>query len=197
MNIIRKIYRKLRYKDPLRELTRNGNLKYGEDCDLSRMYLQVLGAERGVLNVEIGSGCYLMGSINIYSPRGKVKIGNNVFIGHETVLFCYDEVEIQDDVMISWGCTLIDTNAHSLKSHERINDVREWKQGWAHKNWSAVESSKILVEQKSWIGFNSILMKGVKIGEGSIVAAGSVVTKGCDPYTVIGGNPAVFVKKTV
>jgi acetyltransferase-like isoleucine patch superfamily enzyme len=46
-----------------------------------------------------------------------------------------------------------------------------------------------------WIGFNSIILKGVTIGEGAVIAAGSVVTKDVSPYTIVGGNPAKFLKK--
>jgi acetyltransferase-like isoleucine patch superfamily enzyme len=98
--------------------------------------------------------------------------------------------------MFSWGCTIIDTNAHSLNSGERLNDVIDWKKGWQYKNWSVVESKAILIKEKCWIGFNSIVMKGVTLEEGTIVAAGSVVTKTSEPYSMIGGNPARFIKKT-
>lgn len=46
-----------------------------------------------------------------------------------------------------------------------------------------------------WIGRESIIMPGVKIGDGAIIAACSVVTKDVEPYTVVGGNPARFIKK--
>ncbi|MBW7940936.1 MAG: acyltransferase [Candidatus Kuenenia stuttgartiensis] len=108
---------------------------------------------------------------------------------------CYESIEIGDDVMVSWDCTIIDTNAHSVKSEERASDVLDWAKG--EKDWSRVESKKIVVEQKCWIGFKSIIMKGVNLGEGSVVAAGSVVTKDSEPYSVIGGNPAMLIKKTI
>lgn len=46
-----------------------------------------------------------------------------------------------------------------------------------------------------WIGYSTIIMAGVTIGRGSIVAAGSIVTKNVDPYTIVGGNPAKFIKR--
>ncbi|WP_396127469.1 acyltransferase [Aurantibacillus circumpalustris] len=105
--------------------------------------------------------------------------------------------------MFSWGCTIIDTDAHSLNWDDRKKDVKDWKKGieenqtGKYKDWSKVISKKIVVEDKAWIGFNVIILKGVTIGEGAVVAAGSVVTKNVMPYTLVGGNPAVEIKKLI
>lgn len=104
--------------------------------------------------------------------------------------------------MFSWGCTVIDNDAHSLNSFERINDVNDWKRGvdenkvGFYKNWEKVKSAPIKICDKAWIGFNSIILKGVTIGEGAIVGAGSVVTKDVLPYSIVAGNPAKFIKYT-
>ena len=52
---------------------------------------------------------------------------------------------------------------------------------------------KVVIKDWAYIGANSQIMPGVTIGEGALVAAGSVVTKSVDPYTVVGGNPARFI----
>lgn len=52
----------------------------------------------------------------------------------------------------------------------------------------------IIVEDEVWIGQNSIIMSGVTIGQGAIIAAGSVITKDVKPYSIVGGNPAKFIK---
>jgi acetyltransferase-like isoleucine patch superfamily enzyme len=61
---------------------------------------------------------------------------------------------------------------------------------------SIINTSPIIIKDKAWIGFNSIVMKGVTIGEGAIVAAGSVVVKDVDDYTIVGGNPARKIGET-
>jgi len=52
-----------------------------------------------------------------------------------------------------------------------------------------------IIESDAWIGMNAMIMPGVRIGEGAIVAAGSVVIKDVPPYTIVGGNPAKEIKK--
>jgi acetyltransferase-like isoleucine patch superfamily enzyme len=74
--------------------------------------------------------------------------------------------------------------------------VVNWKKGAAFKDWSQVAHARIVIGNKAWIGFNSIIMKGVNVGEGAVVAAGSVVVKDVAPFTVVGGNPAQFIKET-
>lgn len=179
------------------DLKKNGNMIIGKDCDLSKTSITTFSTINDYVNIEIGDNCLLMCDIVLHSEKAKVKIGDRVFIGPNTTLFCYDQIEVGNDVMISWGCTLIDTNAHSLNSEERKNDVLDWKKGWQYKNWSMVESKMIKIHKKSWIGFNSIINKGVILEEGTVVGAGSVVTKSTESFSVIAGNPAKFIKKTI
>jgi acetyltransferase-like isoleucine patch superfamily enzyme len=58
-----------------------------------------------------------------------------------------------------------------------------------------IGASPIIIEDDAWIGFNSIILKGVTIGKGSIVGAGSVVTKSVPPWTIVGGNPAKIIRE--
>lgn len=60
--------------------------------------------------------------------------------------------------------------------------------------WDAATKGPIIVEDEVWIGQNSIVISGVTIGEGAIIATGSVVTKDVKPYSIVGGNPAKFIK---
>jgi chloramphenicol O-acetyltransferase type B len=55
-------------------------------------------------------------------------------------------------------------------------------------------NSKVIIEDDVWIGYGAIIMSGVKIRRGSIIAAGSVVTKDVEPYSIVGGNPAKLIK---
>jgi galactoside O-acetyltransferase len=95
----------------------------------------------------------------------------------------------------------MDNNAHSLKWQERENDVKDWKRGLdegkvgAYKDWRNVNSKSILIKDKAWIGFNCIILKGVTIGEGAVVGAGSVVTQDVPDFTIVAGNPATVIRK--
>jgi acetyltransferase-like isoleucine patch superfamily enzyme len=87
----------------------------------------------------------------------------------------------------------MDHNAHSLVFDERKNDVRDWIHG--RKDWSNVQKKTVIIRNKAWIGARAIITKGVTVGEGAIVGAGSVVTRDVPSWTIVGGNPAGVIRE--
>ncbi len=121
-----------------------------------------------------------------------IQIGDRTFIGSST-LVCAERIVVGNDVLISWGCTLVDHNSHATSWNTRSNDVVNWLNG--KKDWEYVDRRPVIIQSKAWIGFNVIILKGVTIGEGAIIGAGSVVTKDVSPYTIVAGNPAQFIRE--
>lgn len=186
-------YQRKKRKKINNALIKDGILKVGNNCDISNLDILVATELlRGGENVIIGDDCILNCKIVLYNTMSKIIIGNRVYIGPSTTLFCNHSITIENDILLSWGITLIDTNAHSLNFNDRKNDVIDWGKG--KKDWSNVLSAPILIKSKSWIGFNSIIVKGVIIGEEAIVACGSVVVKNVENKTMVGGNPAAVIK---
>jgi len=143
-------------------------------------------------SLDIGSGSIFEGRITFDREGASVWVGKNTFIGSSSII-CAERVEIGDDVLISWGCSIVDHNSHAISWNDRCDDVRNWHAG--EKTWEKVIRRKIVIGNRAWVGFNSIILKGVSIGEGAVVGAGSVVTKDVRPYTVVAGNPARIVKE--
>jgi acetyltransferase-like isoleucine patch superfamily enzyme len=144
-------------------------------------------------NIYIGKNCLLNGRLVTETNHSKIIIKDNVFIGGKTIIDCKDEVVIEDNVLISYECIIADHDSHSLDANKRENDLHKFKNNMM--NWQDVISKKITIKKNAWICTRSIILKGVTIGEGAIVAAGSVVTSDVDNYTLVAGNPAVFKKK--
>lgn len=148
----------------------------------------------------IGNNSLIEGNFVFETQNGNITIGDRTFIGSGSTCICIENITIGDDVLISWGCTIMDNNAHSLKWSERMDDVADWKKGidqgkiGLYKNWKNVESAPIVIKNKAWIGFNVIVLKGVTIGEGAIVGAGSVVTRDVPDWTIVAGNPATVIR---
>lgn len=143
-------------------------------------------------NLIIGEDSIIHASISFDKEYSHVEIGDRTFIGNSTIV-CANKVHIGTDVLISGGCRIVDHNSHSIFWEERCNDVIDWRKGL--KDWSNVTISSVYIGDKSWIGFNSIILKGVNIGTGAIVGAGSVVTKDVPPYTIVAGNPARIIRE--
>jgi len=106
--------------------------------------------------------------------QGTLSIGNGTYINRNTLIICEEEVTIGRDCKISWDVMIMDSDLHPLNSKTVVN-------------------KPVHIHDKAWLGCGCIILKGVHIGEGSIVAAGSVVTKDVPPFTIYGGNPAKYI----
>jgi galactoside O-acetyltransferase len=150
--------------------------------------------------IKVGKDCVINGEL--VALGGKITIGNNVVINKDTKIFCHKSVTIEDHVMISWGCNIVDSNMHSLHSEERKKDtltaaeaVRNHTVG-QNVDLTHVAMKPIVIKEGAWIGFNVTILKGVTIGKGAIVGAGSFVVKDVPDYAVIGGNPPAIIEYT-
>ena len=108
------------------------------------------------------------------------EIGDNSTVGFRSDI--YGPVKIGNDVMIGPEVAIY---THNHK-HDEI-DIPMIKQGYT-------ENKPVYIEDNVWIGRRVLIMPGVCIGTGSIVAAGAVVTKNVEPYSIVGGNPAKIIK---
>jgi acetyltransferase-like isoleucine patch superfamily enzyme len=155
----------------------------------ARINLTKLRGRRG--EIHLGRGSMVNARIAFDRPEGAVVIGSRTFIGN-SFLVCASRITIGDDVLISWGVTIVDHNSHSLYFAERRDDNILWWRG--EKVWDNVKISEVNISDKVWIGFGASILKGVTIGEGAVIGAGSVVTKDVPPWTVVAGNPATVIK---
>lgn len=150
--------------------------------------------------LTIGENCIVNGSFIFESTSGMVKIGNHSYIGGGTFI-SHSSIEVGDNVTFAWGGTFYDHDSHSLDYMKRrkdiddeLNDLRNSRNMILSKDWGDVNSKPIKICNDAWIGMNVIILKGVTVGEGAIVGAGSVVTKDVPAWTVVAGNPARVVK---
>ncbi|AZV55533.1 acyltransferase [Clostridium sp. AWRP] len=114
---------------------------------------------------------------------GKIAIGNNVGISNSS-LVSMNNIIIEDDVMIGGSCKIWNTDFHSLNMEQRMESYD-----------TNIQSAPIRIKRGAFIGACSIVLKGVTIGEKSIVGAGSVVTKSIPDGEIWGGAPAKFIRK--
>jgi len=142
--------------------------------------------------IEVGEGSIVEGNLVCEREGACIVIGCNTFIGG-TLLASASRIEVGNDVLIAWGGNIVDHNSHAIGWAQRKQDVKNWYCG--KKDWAHVLVSPVRICDKAWVGLNVIIMKGVEIGEGAVVAAGSVVTKSVPPWTVVAGNPAREIRE--
>lgn len=121
-------------------------------------------------------------STSIWAPHRDVTLGEKVQFGYNC--------RIQCDIAFG-NCILIASNVAFVGKDDHVID----KPGSTIWNSGRGDSQKTHVGNDVWIGHGVIIIAGVTIGDGAIVAAGSVVTKDVEPCTIVGGNPAKFIKR--
>lgn len=115
----------------------------------------------------------------LYATGGdNTRIGRNVFINQNCTMYDLGGIDIADDVMIGPNVNLI-TSGHPIAPSQRR---------------AGVTASPIFIDRNVWIAANVTIIGGVTIGENSVVAAGSVVTKDVPANTLVGGNPATVIR---
>lgn len=143
-------------------------------------------------NIIIGDNCELNCTV-ISGKNGRIKFGEHTTVRFCSKIFSIKSIEIGANVIISNNVTISDNNNHPTDPRKRLAMS---KSGFYSSLWDAAhsESSPIKISDNVWIGERAIILKGVNIGEGAIIATAAVVTKDVPPFTIVAGNPARIVK---
>ena len=155
---------------------------------------EIKNMQNNPANIIVGNGTHIRGELLLFAYGGEIKIGNDCYIGDHTRIWSGEKIIIGNDVLISHNVSIADTNAHEIDAEERAEGFRNIFNSGFPKVKGNIKTTPIYIGDHAWINFNAIILKGVTIGEGAIVAAGSVVTKNVAPYTLVAGNPATVKK---
>lgn len=128
---------------------------------------------------------------------GKVTNFDCVSIGNGTYGPIYAEISRKDvRLIIGNYCSIAENVTFILSSEHKTNLLSTFPFDaiYGNNNSDAGSKGNIVVGDDVWIGYGSIILSGVNIGQGAVIAAGSVVTKNVEPYSVVGGVPAKLLK---
>ncbi len=143
---------------------------------IRHIYYKILGIKIGK-NSSLHMNIYIEG-ISLKKNK-KLIIGEGTSIGRNSSLDVRGKIKIGNNVSISPNVKII-TAQHDLQS----------------ANFMDIDA-EVVIEDYVWIGTGAIILPGIKIKEGAVIGAGSVVTKNINAYEVVGGNPCKFIKKEI
>ena len=147
--------------------------------------------------IFIGENSVCRGRLLTYGHGGKIVIGNWCYVGVRTEVWSMSSITIGDRVLISHDVNIHDGTAHSLDPMERHEHFRRIMETGHPKNSESlpgINTAPVIIEDDVWINFGVTILKGVRIGCGSVIAAGSTVTSDV-PDNVIYRNTVVPVIK--
>lgn len=154
------------------------NVSFGRDLMIKPFWNEM---DRRKQNFEIVFlGKNHIGKGSVFQGSGKIKFGIGSFCGEYCIFGSNDSITIGSNVMIAAATTIRDTD-HVYSSL----DIPMMQQG--------LSVNKVIIEDDVWIGHGCVILKGITVGQGAIVAAGAVVTKNVNPYTIVGGVPAKVI----
>ena len=151
-------------------------IRVGDDCRIARQAILRANTD-DCRSIRLGNNVSLLESTLISANRGHVTIGDNSWIGPHSVVYGNGGVDIGDHVLIASHCT-INTVSHNFSATDMPINLQ------------GINTDPVIIENDVWIGTNAVIMQGVRIGYGSIIGAGAVVTKSIPPFSIAVGVPA-------
>ncbi|HEY3929183.1 MAG TPA: CatB-related O-acetyltransferase, partial [Candidatus Koribacter sp.] len=131
--------------------------------------------------VKFGKDVHVQSSAKFFAPHGITVLGDHVGIGRWCDFSC--DIYIGSHVLIAGGCAFLSRDAHSVDCP-----------GVTIFDSPRGDTQALVIEDDVWIGYGAIVLSGVRIGRGSIIAAGAVVTSNVPPYSIVAGVPAKVLR---
>ena len=171
------------------------NVEFDEGfyCESAQIFRKLQSKQPRAVVIGKHVSCYAGCSFAI-GPNGQCTIGNFTLL-NGALIMAEEKIDIGSYCLISWNVGIADSDFHPLEPAQRIIDAQALAPFYKDRPARPkLKTSPVRIGDNVWIGMNAVILKGVMIGENSVVAAGSVVTKSVGPNTIVAGNPALTVK---
>lgn len=163
----------------------NSIINYDERC-FARFRSQVNPA------LSVGANCTMDYVHFALGESAKVEIGEYCYFT-SVILLCEQEICIGNYVVLGWNTTIADTDFHPIAPAERIADAIAISPLGEGRTRPVTARKPVMIENDVWVGPHVTILKGVRIGEGSWIEAGALVTRDIPPRSRVMGNPAQII----
>ena len=144
--------------------------------------------------ITIGAFTHIRGELLTFGHGGNIKIGDYCYVGEQSRIWSALSIDIGNRVMIAHNVNIFDNLTHPIGAKARHEQFKKIILAGQPSQIDLTEAS-VVISDDAWIGCLSVILKGVTIGEGAIVGAGSVVTNDIPPWTIVAGNPARIIRE--
>lgn len=144
--------------------------------------------------ISIGRMTHIRGELLTFAHGGRIAIGEHCYIGEATRIWSARSIRIGDRVLIAHNVTVLDNLTHPISAtarHEHFKRIITT----GHPLHIDLDEQPVDIGDDAWIGCMSVVLRGVCVGQGAIVGAGSVVTDDVPAWTIAAGNPARVVRE--
>ncbi len=172
------------------------NVKFGDGfyCETTQIFRKLRSKKARAVIIGNHVSCYAGCSFAI-GENGHCTIGDFTLL-NGALIMAEEKIEIGSYCLVSWNVGIADSDFHPLEPAQRLIDAQALAPYFNDRPARPkLKTAPVKIADNVWIGMNAVILKGVTIGENSVVAAGSVVTKIVEPNTVVAGNPALVVKQ--
>jgi len=150
---------------------------------------------RGVREaIVLGHSTHVRGELLTFGHGGEISLGDFCYVGEGTRIWSAKHIGIGDRVLIAHNVTILDSLTHPLDAARRHEHFRQIISA-GHPDNVNLDERKVEIGDDAWIGCAAVILRGVSIGNGAIVGAGSVVMDDVPAWTIVAGNPARVVRE--
>jgi acetyltransferase-like isoleucine patch superfamily enzyme len=144
--------------------------------------------------IVIGPNSHVLGDLSTFAHGGEIRIGEWCYIGEASRIWSAASISLGDRVLVSHSVNIFDSLTHPIQAAARHAQVKQiFEHG--HPQTLSLDENPVRIGNDAWIGAGAMILRGVTVGEGGIVAAGAVVTRDVPSYCIVAGNPAVVVRE--
>jgi acetyltransferase-like isoleucine patch superfamily enzyme len=172
------------------------NVRFGEGfyCETAQIFRFLRSKDPNAVVIGNHVSCYAGCSFAI-GVNGSCSIGDFTLV-NGALIMAEERIEIGSHCLISWNVGIADSDFHPIEPAQRLIDAQALAPFFKNRPpRPKLRTVPVIIADNVWIGMNATILKGVTIGENSVVAAGAVVTKSVPPNVVVAGNPAIVIKK--
>ena len=144
--------------------------------------------------IQVGAYTHIKGELLTFAHGGSIRMGEYCYLGEHSHVWSALNIEIGNRVLISHNVNIFDNATHPLNPRRRHEQFRQIITSGQPSSID-LDERPVRIEDDVLIGCMSIVLRGVTIGQGAVIGAGSVVTGDVAPYSIVAGNPARLIRE--